>query len=46
MGNSMMILSAILVPIFFGLGILIKPEFKNRNTLLTVSGAEIGRAHV
>lgn len=35
----MMILSAILVPIFFGLGILIKPEFKNRNTLLTVSGA-------
>ncbi|MEE1032602.1 MAG: proton-conducting transporter membrane subunit [Ruminococcus sp.] len=39
MGNSMMILSAILVPIFFGLGILIKPEFKNRNTLLTVSGA-------
>lgn len=41
MGNSMMILSAILIPILLGLGILIKPEFKNRKTLLVISGASL-----
>ena len=38
MGNSMMILSAVLIPILLGFGILIVPEFKKRNTLLVISG--------
>ena len=38
MSDSVLILSAILVPIFFGLVILIKKEFKNRNALLMTSG--------
>lgn len=38
MSHSMMIISAIFFPILWGVGILIKPEFKNRKTLMTVTG--------
>ena len=36
--NDSMIIMAIMVPFLWGLGILIVPEFKNRKTLLFVSG--------
>ena len=33
-----MLLSSILVPVFWGLFLLLRPEFKNRNALLAVTG--------
>ena len=39
MSHSVLILSAIFIPILWGLVLLVKPEFKNRKTLLAVSGA-------
>ncbi|MBR5127673.1 MAG: proton-conducting membrane transporter [Roseburia sp.] len=39
MGQSVLILSAIFIPILWGLVLLIKPEFKNRKSLITASGA-------
>ena len=38
MSHSVILLLAIFLPILWGLGILIGPEFKNRNTLLFVTG--------
>ena len=38
MGQSVLILLAIFIPVLWGLVLLVKPEFKNRKTLLTVSG--------
>ena len=38
MSHSIVILFAIFVPIIWGLGLLVKPEFKNRKTLVTVTG--------
>lgn len=37
MGQSVLILFAIFVPILFGIGILSKPEFKSRKSLITVA---------
>ena len=34
-----MLILSILVPVLLGLGILLKREFKSRNTLLAVTGA-------
>ena len=34
-----MLILSILLPVLLGLGILLKGEFKNRNTLLAVTGA-------
>ena len=39
MGQSVLILLAIFIPVLWGLVLLVKPEFKNRKALLTVSGA-------
>lgn len=39
MSHSVIILLAIFVPILWGLGLLVKPEFKNRKTLVAVTGA-------
>lgn len=39
MSQSVLILSAIFIPILWGLVLLIKPEFKSRNALLVTSGA-------
>ena len=33
-----MLLLSILVPVFWGLFLLLRPEFKNRNALLAVTG--------
>lgn len=38
MSQSVLILSAIFIPILWGLVLLIKPEFKSRNALLLASG--------
>ena len=38
MGQSVLILLAIFIPVLWGLVLLVKPEFKNRKTLLMVSG--------
>ena len=39
MNNWIIMILAILVPVLCGLGIMIKPEWKKRNTLLAVTGA-------
>ena len=39
MSQSVLILSSIFIPIFWGLVLLVKPEFKNRKALLLTSGA-------
>ena len=41
-----MLILSILVPVLWGLGILLLPEFKNRNALLTVTGAGLAVATV
>lgn len=38
MSHSVMILIAILFPILWGFGLLVKPEFKNRKSLVTATG--------
>ena len=39
MNNSILLILAILIPVLFGLGIMITPEWKKRNRLLAVTGA-------
>ena len=41
-----MLILSILVPVLWGLGILLLPEFKSRNALLTVTGAGLAVATV
>ena len=38
MGQSVLILSAIFIPILWGLVLLVKPEFKSRKALIWASG--------
>ena len=46
MSQSMLILSAIFIPVLWGLVLLVKPEFKNRNTLLTAVGVGLMTAAI
>ena len=46
MSQSVLILSAIFIPIIWGLVLLVKPEFKSRKALLLASGAGLALASV